>query len=148
MEKLLDEIFSPAHFEIQHCCLQKLRPAQLDRLGVLAGMYPSLSRGAFFLRSTSLNGEDFSFPDPQITTGNVIAWSRIQGAEEILCAVNCHDQNAAVVYVTVDNSLHAVDSSMRCLYASELSPAELNIETRNGKAIRLTIPPHALVIYS
>ncbi|HWV28735.1 MAG TPA: hypothetical protein VN038_03735, partial [Dyadobacter sp.] len=78
----------------------------------------------------------------------VIAWSRISGDHEILCAMNLDQEKYACVYATVDDVMHPVDRSMKCLFASDLSPAELNIEVRNGKAIRLTIPPHALVIYS
>jgi len=74
----------------------------------------------------------------------VIAWSRILDGKEVLCAVNLDENDLAVRYSTIDNALHEVTSSMHCLFASELSPAELNVEERNGKAIRLTIPPRAL----
>lgn len=120
----------------------------MERLDSLVRKYPTLLSGAFFLRSTSRNGITFSYLDEQTGDKQVIAWSRILDDHEILCAMNLDQENYAIVYVTVDDMMHPVDSSMKRLFASDLSPAELNIEVRNGKAIRLTIPPQALVIYS
>ncbi|WP_138475809.1 hypothetical protein [Dyadobacter bucti] len=128
--------------------LEKLRPAQLERLNTLVQTRPILLKGEFYIRATSQNGIDFVFPDPTLLSEHqVIAWSRILDGKEVLCAVNLDEYDLAVRYATIDNALHEVNSSMRCLFASELSPAELNVEERNGKAIRLTIPPRALVIY-
>ncbi|CAG5011234.1 hypothetical protein DYBT9275_04909 [Dyadobacter sp. CECT 9275] len=120
----------------------------MERLDSSIRMYPALISGAFFLRSTSRNGSIFSYPDEQTGVKQVIAWSRIFGDHEILCAINLDQEKYAFIYVTVDEAMHPIDTSMKCLFATDLSPAELNIEVRNGKAIRLTIPPYALVIYS
>ena len=148
MNNLLGTDSSQDIFGIRAGCLEKLRPVQLERLNALVQTRPILRNGEFYLRATSQNGVDFILPDTATPQEHyVIAWSRIQDGKEVLCAVNIHDQHSAVVYATIDNALHEVDSRMRCLYASELSPAELNVEVRNGKSIRLTIPPHALVIY-
>jgi hypothetical protein len=135
-------------FGIRDCFLMKFRPAQLERLNTLARTHPILLDGEFYLRATSRNGVDFIFPNTTTPPGhNVIVWSRIWDGKEVLCAANLDEQHPAILYATIDNGLHEANSRMQCLYASELSPAELNVEERNGKAIRLTIPPHALVIY-
>ncbi|MCF0069582.1 hypothetical protein LZD49_03810 [Dyadobacter sp. CY261] len=147
MQNLLDIHLNPDLFGIRENCLDKLRPSQIERLDFLIQKHPTLLSGDFFLRSTSRNGTDFNFPDHEDGDKEVIAWSRISDGREILCAMNLAEENYAIVYVTVDDGIHPVDSTMKCLYASDLSPAELNIEVRNGKSIRLTIPPHALVIY-
>jgi hypothetical protein len=148
MQNLLDIHLHPDFLGVREHCLEKLRPSHVERLDSLVRRHPTLISGAFFLRSTSRNGITFSYPDDQTGDKEVIAWSRISGEIEILCAVNLDQEKYAYIYVTVDDTMHPVDSSMKCLFASDLSPAELNIEVRNGKAVRLTIPPHALVIYS
>ncbi|WP_041734741.1 hypothetical protein [Dyadobacter fermentans] len=148
MQNLLEIHLNPDIFGVREHCLEKLRHHHLQRLDTLLGHYPALISGAFFLRSTSRNGIAFSFPEDEAGDKKVVAWSRISEGKEFLCAMNLDQEKHAFVYVTVDDTMHLIDSSMRCLFASDLSPAELNIEVRNGKAIRLTIPPHALVIYS
>lgn len=147
MQNLLDVHLNPDFWGVREHCLEKLRPSQMERLESLIRKYPTLLSGAFFLRSTSRNGTIFSYPDDETGDKEVIAWSRISNDHEILCAMNLDQENYAIVYVTVDDVMHPLDGSMQCLFASDLSPAKLNIEVRNGKAIRLTIPPHALVIY-
>ncbi|MGX5852521.1 hypothetical protein ACWKW6_02705 [Dyadobacter jiangsuensis] len=152
MQNLLDIDLNPDFWGIREHCLEKLRPSHMEHLvehlESLIRKYPTLLSGAFFLRSTSRDGTIFSYPDDETGDKEVIAWSRISDDHEILCATNLNHEKYAFVYVTVDEAMHPIDSSMKCLFASDLSPAELNIEVRNGKAIRLTIPPHALVIYS
>lgn len=129
--------------------LANLRPAQLEHLNMLVRKYPLLVTGSFYLRSTSKDGSDFALPGPATSGGpGVIAWSRIQNDQEFLCAFNLSLTEPAIVYATVDNQLHLVNGRMQCMYASSPSPAELNVEVRNGKAIRVTIPAHGLVIYS
>lgn len=138
----------PGASDIGARCLKKFRPSQIERLNTLVQTHPTLITGAFYFRSTSLNGVDFTFSQPsEDTEGAVVAWSRISETHEFLCAVNTNETLPAVIYVTVDDALHPVDSAMQCFYASDLSPAELNVEVRNGKSIRLTIPPCGLVIY-
>lgn len=119
----------------------------MQRLDALVRQYPILLNGEFFLRPTSVDGVNFTKLEDVLDNEGVIAWSRIAGDKEILCALNRNESEYAILFATVDNDTHAVNSSMKCLFASDLSPSELNIETRNGKAIRLIIPPYALVIY-
>jgi len=108
----------------------------------------ALRRGRQYLRTISGNGTDFGFP---VLMGghmnSIIAWSRIFNDKEVLCAINTDPENTTIAYVTIDNDLHPINSKLRCLYASGNSPQELNVEVRNGKAIRLTVPPAGFVIY-
>ena len=78
---------------------------------------------------------------------SIIAWSRIFNEREVLCAINTDPDAETVAYVTIDNDLHAIDSKLHLLYSTGASPLELNVETRNGKAVRLTVPPSGFVIY-
>ena len=107
-----------------------------------------LRRGRQYLRQISGNGTDFGFP---VMFGDrmksIVAWSRIFNDQEILCAFNTDPENETIAYVTIDGTLHTINSRMKCLYASGPSPVEVNVEVRNGKAVRLTIPPSGFVIY-
>lgn len=148
IENISPDLSSDA-VKIIELCLTKLRPIQLEHLDSLIKRYPALVRGNFYLRSTSTDGQCFVFP-ASTSEGDhdVIAWSRIEHNQELLCAFNLDPVDPAIVYVTVDNDMHLIDGQMQCVFASAPSPAELNIEVRNGKAIRVTIPPHALVVYA
>jgi glycosidase len=110
--------------------------------------YIPLRRGRQYLRQISGNGTDFGFPvfmGGRMTS--VVAWSRILNEQEILCAFNSDPVHESIAYVTIDEGLHPIDSRLKCLYASAPSPVEVNVEVRNGKAVRLTIPPSGFVIY-
>ncbi|QRR03265.1 hypothetical protein [Dyadobacter sandarakinus] len=123
------------------------KPAMKQRFQKLLESEPALLQGHHYWRTTSENGIDFasSLEVPH----SILAFSRIYNGKELLCAINLHHEDRCAVYVTVDNALHASGSRMFCLYASDSnSPAELNVEDRNGKAIRITVSPGELVIYS
>ena len=108
-----------------------------------------LRRGRQYLRQISGNGTDFGFPAyPGSHMNSIVAWSRILNDKEILCAVNTDPDHETIAYVTLDNDLHPVNSQVKCLYASGTAPQVLNVEVRNGKAVRLTIPPAGFVIYA
>lgn len=121
---------------------------EIARIIQVRNQHMALRRGRQYLRQISENGVDFGFP---VFTGErmktIVAWSRILSDQEILCAFNTDLDYETIAYVTIDNSLHGVDSRMKCLYASGLVPSEVNVEVRNGKAVRLTIPPSGFVIY-
>jgi len=108
-----------------------------------------LRRGRQYLRQISGNGIDFGFP---ILWGgrmnSIIAWSRIFNEREVVCAINTDPDAETVAYVTIDNDLHAIGAKLHLLYATSPSPVELNVEVRNGKAVRLTVPPSGFVIYA
>ncbi|NIJ52134.1 alpha amylase C-terminal domain-containing protein [Dyadobacter arcticus] len=124
-------------------------PASMRELQSLIEQQPDLLLGDHYWRTISQNGIDFNLPsDNDGSIGNLIAFSRISNEREVLCAINLHTQDHTAVYVTLDDSMHLSGSKMNCLYASAASPQELNVEDRNGKAVRLTVPPRGLVIYA
>ncbi|KAA6439815.1 hypothetical protein FEM33_10670 [Dyadobacter flavalbus] len=121
---------------------------EMEKLDMLFRQNAWWNSGKQFLRSTSENGIDFEFPGLKNSPVNpIIAWSVISNKKEVLFAVNTNPEKEAIAYVTVADDLHAVDSRMINLYASSTCPTELNIEVRNGKAIRLTVPAYGFVIY-
>jgi glycosidase len=109
-----------------------------------------LRRGRQYLRQMSGNGFDFGLPrlvGHEIRS--VVPWSRIFNDEELLLAVNTDPDGARTAWVTIDDGLHRTGDSLRCLYST--NAAEIGqttaIEARNGKAVLLTLPPAAFVIY-
>ncbi|MEO6285781.1 MAG: alpha amylase C-terminal domain-containing protein [Dyadobacter sp.] len=124
------------------------KTALMEGLQLSVQAHPALQFGNHYWRSISENGIEFSTPNAGINHFNdVIAWSRIFNGTEVLCAINLHPHKQAVVYVTIDEHLHGTGSKMKLLYGSGSVPEELNVEDRNGKSIRLTLPTRALVIY-
>jgi hypothetical protein len=118
----------------------------MQHLQSLAEAQPALIHGAHYWRTISENG--FDFYDPGSRAGSpIIAFSRILNGVELLCAINLHEQQQVVFYITLDSTIHDSGSRMRCIYASSPTPPELNVEDRNGKALRLTVPPMTFVIY-
>jgi hypothetical protein len=121
---------------------------EISKIAAIRQKYLALRRGRQYLRQISGNGTDFGYPVLMSDRMNsIVAWSRICNDQEILCAFNTDQQNETIAYVTIDESLHAIDSNLKCLYASGPSPVQVNVEIRNGKAVRLTIPPAGFVIY-
>lgn len=126
-------------------CLQRLEATELDYLDSLIDREAALTYGEFYVRTISKHG--LYFDSPEAFDMQVVAWSRILADREILCAINFNLSVHAVFYVTIDNELHPVNTCMKRLYASGSCPSELNVEVRNGRSVRLSIPPGALVIY-
>jgi len=124
------------------------KESEMKKLDLLIRQNAALRSGKELLRSTSENGIDFDFPCLRNSPLNsIVAWSVIYDQKEILCAINTNLEEEAIAYVTVDDDLHPIDSKMFNLYASALCPKELNIEVRNGKALRLTVSAYGFVIY-
>ncbi|MCE6992494.1 hypothetical protein [Dyadobacter sp. CY323] len=122
-------------------------PSFMESLQLVVREHPALQYGEYHWRTISGNGTDFGLHDIVEDFTYVIAWSRIFEAKEIVCALNLHQEEQAVVYVTIDKDAQAFNSKLNRLYGPHTVPAELNVEDRNGKAVRLTIPPGSLVIY-
>ncbi|WP_026631081.1 hypothetical protein [Dyadobacter alkalitolerans] len=123
-------------------------PSLMEGLQAFIEAHPIMQLGSHYWRPISEDGIVFCKPDrDSVHFLHVIACSRIFEGKEILCAINLHHQNQAVVYVTIDNDLYDSGSRMNLLYGVGSVPNELNVEDRNGKSIRLTIPPRALVFY-
>ena len=110
--------------------------------------HPALLNGKYYQRSISVSGAQFLYPDlADHYLYWIFAWSRMCGDQEYLCAVNLDQQISASLYVTIDSNLHPVGNKMNCLFATGDIPNELNVEVRNGKAVRLTIPAGGMVCY-
>jgi glycosidase len=107
---------------------------------------PALRRGRQYLREISDDGTTFGPP-----TGfggpvrSVVAWSRILDRREVLCAINTDPVGERTAWVTVDAGLHPVGESLTRLYGSAAASA---VEARNGRAVRVTLPPAGVAVYA
>jgi glycosidase len=113
----------------------------------------ALRRGRQYLREISDSGNPGTFGLPHLIGGqirSVVPWSRIFNNEEILLAINTDADRARTAWVTVEDTLHAVPGALNCLYSTD--PAQVggkaDIEARNGKAVRITVPPAGFVIHA
>lgn len=110
----------------------------------------ALRRGRQYLREISGDGVDFGAPQMIGTEiRSVVPWSRILDSSEVLCAINTDYDNANSAWVTLDAGLHAAGDQLTCLYSTDPLQigTKLNVEARNGKAVRLTAPAAGFVIY-
>ncbi|RZU42402.1 alpha-amylase family glycosyl hydrolase [Edaphobacter modestus] len=110
-----------------------------------------LRRGRQFLRQISGDGQHFGFPE-RIGAGrmrSIVSWSRIFDENELLCAINTDPDNETSAFVTIDNDLHAPGSVLTCVYSTKAPEIgqKLTVESMNGKAIFLTVPPAGFVVY-
>ncbi|MCF2518848.1 hypothetical protein [Dyadobacter sp. CY351] len=123
-------------------------PLAMAKLQSLIESQPALKEGSHHWRPTSEDGREFTLQRPH--TDNlpyVLAWSQILDDREVLCAINLDQRKQAALYVTIDQAMYAQDEKLYRFLGPGQIPAELNIEDRNGKSVRLTIPPNTLVIY-
>jgi hypothetical protein len=107
------------------------------------------ARGRQYLREISGNGTDFGFPrgfGGELCS--VVPWSRLFVDDEVLLAINTDPDRPSTAWVTIDDAVHTTGSTLACRYATD--PAQigdtLTVESRNGKAVRLTVPPAGLVV--
>ncbi|MGZ8224576.1 MAG: alpha-amylase family glycosyl hydrolase [Methylobacter sp.] len=113
----------------------------------------ALRRGRQYLRQISATGEAGTFGYPQMLGGrmlSVVPWSRLFNKQEILLAINTDTDEERTAWVTIDNNLHSNDSQfLTCIYSTDFTQinSSCNIEARNGKAVRLTVPAGGFVIY-
>jgi Alpha amylase, catalytic domain len=110
----------------------------------------ALRRGRQYLREISGDGVNFAYPHPLAgRMRSIVPWSRIFTDEEFLLAINTDPDRSTTAWVTIDNDLHAAGDRLRCLYSTDStqSSTELAVEARNGKAVRLTVPPGGFVVY-
>jgi glycosidase len=110
----------------------------------------ALRRGRQYLREISGNGIDFGLPrmlGGQIRS--VVPWSRIFNDQEILLAMNTDYAAPRSAWVTIDDGLHQIGQTLTCLYSTNAGQIgqETTVESRNGKAVVLTLPAGGFVIY-
>ncbi len=123
-----------------------------SRLCSLRREHIALRRGRQYLRRVSETGRDDDFHYPDLVNGElhwVVAWSRVFVDRELICAINTNPQKDLVVWVTVDDMLHAPGSRMTCLYSTEESQEgdTSPIESINGASIKVRVPAGGFVLY-
>ncbi|MFA6164374.1 MAG: hypothetical protein WC685_13210 [Methylobacter sp.] len=63
---------------------------------------------------------------------------------------NTDDQQSRTAWVTIDNNLHGDNSKfLTCIYSTDSAQisSEIEVEAKNGKVVRLTVPAGGFVIY-
>jgi glycosidase len=110
----------------------------------------ALRRGRQFLRPIS--GDGIHFGLPRMVGGvmrSIVAWSRIFDDTETLLAINTDASQSRAGWVTIDNGLHVQATTLTCLYATDASLVgqKVQIESRNGRSVLLTVPAAGFVIY-
>src|SRR5205085_12363126 len=108
------------------------------------------TRGRQYLRPISGDGTHFGLPvmvGDQILS--VIAWSRLLDDQEAVFAINTDMDNARSALVTVDASLNEIDDTLECIYSTDSAQIgqTVPVEPRNGRAVRLAVPPAGFVIF-
>jgi glycosidase len=129
--------------------------AELSKVLQLRRELLPLRRGRQFLRQISGDGVTFGFPSlpgPGARMLSIVAWSRIFNGDEVLVALNTDFESSTSAWVTVDAGLHPLDTSraeLTCLYSSRSTEigSRVSVAPRNGKAVRLTLPPAGIGIY-
>jgi len=68
--------------------------------------------------------------------------------EEVLVAVNSDPGFSSSAWVTIDNALHRAGDTLSCVYSTDSRDIgqKLPVESRNGKAVHLTVPRAGFVI--
>lgn len=113
----------------------------------------ALRRGRQYLREISESGEAGTFGYPHMMGDrilSVVPWSRIFDNHEIVLAINTDVDQSRTAWVTIDNYLHGDKSKfLKCIYSTDTAQIDttITIEPKNGKAVRLTVPPGGFVIY-
>lgn len=110
----------------------------------------ALRRGRQYLRQISGTGDAFGFP--RAIGGqmrSIVPWSRLFDDREILLAISTDPDNALTAWVTIDDSLHRAGDTLACIHATDpaLVGGHVAVEARNGKAVRITVPPAEFVVY-
>ncbi len=133
-------------------CFDEKSPlyAALARIVTIRQQKLALRRGRQYLRQISGDGVSFGFPF--VVGGrmrSIVAWSRLFLDEEILLAVNTDAGQSASAWITIDNGLHEAGDRLTCLYSTEPTAigGQVEVEARNGKAVRLIVAPGGFAIY-
>ncbi|MDP2833154.1 MAG: alpha-amylase family glycosyl hydrolase [Pseudomonadota bacterium] len=118
----------------------------------LRNKHLALRRGRQYLREISDTGAAGTFGLPRMIGGEIrslVPWSRLFADAEILLAINTDADKARAAWVTIDAGLHANTVALTCLYSSD--PAQIGagtpIESRNGRAVRISVPAGGFVVY-
>jgi len=128
---------NPIHIEVARIC-----KTRRDNI--------ALRRGRQYLREISGDGVTFGFPFLMgARMRSIVAWSRLFVEQEILLAVNTDPDQPSSAWITIDNDLHQTGDNLTCIYCTDA--AEIgklsSVQSRNGKAVRITVPVGAFAIY-
>jgi glycosidase len=112
----------------------------------------ALRRGRQYLREVSATGAGGDFCYPQPIGGRlrwVVAWSRIFGEQEYLCAVNTDVNQSLKVWAAVDRQINPPGKQMSCLLSTEpaLKGSVATVEGTDRSALPITVPPAGFVVY-
>jgi glycosidase len=123
---------------------------ELARILAVRRGIPALRRGRQYLRDISADGVHFG--PPRMLGGrlrSLVPWSRLFADTEVLAAINTDVGAASTAWVTVDAGLHAVGDALTCRYSTDPGQEDtsVRVEARNGRAVRLTVPPAGFVVY-
>lgn len=118
----------------------------------LRDQHAALRRGRQYLRSVSATGAEGDFHYPQPIGGElhwVVAWSRIFDNEEYLCAVNTDTTRPLTVWITVDHEINPPGRVLKRLFTcdSTRQGSSVTVESKNGSAVPVTVPPGGFVLY-
>ena len=130
-----------------------LRIAAINRVRSRKDMIGlALRRGRQYPREIKPYGDHFFIPGP----GELTAWSRIMDRQEVLIALNTNGGDVRGAFVTVHAPAHPPGSSMKVLYRSDWSDAELKnppqsqtapVEYFDGRAtVRIDLPAAGMMI--
>ncbi|OCK97326.1 glycoside hydrolase family 13 protein [Cenococcum geophilum 1.58] len=138
--------FGPFRSKSRHCFDESNTVyKEVSRICAIRQKYLCLRRGRQYLREISGDGQNFGVP---VIIGDrmrsVVAWSRIFGDEEILCAINTNPDGPSLAWVTIDNDMHSDGSYLNCIYPDTRT---LTVAARNGKAVFLELPAAGFVMY-
>jgi hypothetical protein len=107
-----------------------------------------LRRGRQYLRQISGNGIEFGYP--QRMNGRmktIISWSRLFNNKEVVIAINTDPYESKTAWVTIDYDLHKTGDSLHILFSTDPARTAVDlVANKNGKAIKLTVPPAGVVI--
>lgn len=111
-----------------------------------------LRRGRQYLRPISASGDEGTFGYPRMIVGtmrSVVPWSRILNNREVLCAINTDPDHATTAWITIDNFLHNPGDALTCIFSTDAAMIgrNVNVQSRNGKAVQLTVPSAGFVVY-
>jgi glycosidase len=146
--------FGPFASRDKHC-FDETNPVYQQLAKVLAIRQQNivLRRGRQYLRAISApeDGVNFGFPTLQgEQIRSVIPWSRVFSSKEVLLAINTDYDQSKTAWVTIDNSgLHQPGQALTCIYSTDTSQIgqSIPVESKNGKAVLLTVPAAGFVIY-
>ncbi len=121
---------------------------QVQRVLWLRRQLAPMRVGRQYLREISGDGHSFGLPRRLgVRMTSVVAWSRIHDEAEVVCAFNTDLGQERTAWVTVDAGLQAeVDSFTYRYISAPPAPTDAPVESRNGRAMRITVPPAGFVI--